>query len=295
MRRWPETGRLPDGRPVPWGPDKRPPPSFSGETISPFLQAGGASYYLVSAVPLFDPRPDGVQLLAALYVPRGNVAFVKEIRVAPMMPPELADPWETRGAAPNPVEGDAVTWRTWDGDPNVRAAGTHGVWQTPFGWESYFNEGEPPPRWTWHLRLIPGNIAQLRARPGQNIGPFDPADPRTWFLVPNTPVPIAGYPGGIPGQAPSGYWPQQRMQILQGDKLSTHVFVPEHTTVCLFARWTQVAIAPLSHLEAGEGTEDGFYGPAVYPLQPSFGSLHGYIQSADSDPARENAKHGWNG
>lgn len=291
MRRQPPTIKInPRDRPAEWGPDQQPQPGYVGDVVSPFLQTGGATFYLTSVAPPFDARPDGVQLLASVFVPEGWVGFVKEIRVAPGMPPELADPWEVQGGWPNPPI-EATLWRTWDAAPTVRVAGTHGIWQTPFGWESYYDDGEAPPSWTWHLRLIPGDVLGQRA----GLPAFSVADPTTWFFVPNVPVPNAGYPTGIPGSPPSGQWPQQRMQVLQGDKLSTHVFAPENTTIALFARWTQAQHSPWSHQEFGEGTQTDFYGPPVYPIQPSFGSLHGYMQAAGGQAARENALYGWEG
>lgn len=291
MRRQPDTTQPePTGSPYLIGPDRAPPPQWQADAITPFLVSGGATFYIVQEIPPFDPQPDGAQLICFVYVPKGAIAFLKEIRVAPFMPPELADPWEGRGAVPVPPLANPNLWRIFNGEPAVRAAGTHGVWQTPFGWESYFAGGGTPPSWTWSLRIMAGDLAQQR-----NPAPFNLGDATTWALQPNVAVPAAAYPGGLPGRQPSGFWASQRMQVLQGDKLSTHVMVPEHNTLCLFARWTQEAIAPESTAFAGEGTVIGEYGPPVFPLLPSFGQLHGYIQPAASAATMENARYGWEG
>lgn len=300
MRNWPSVRRLRRLRPLEsLGPDQPPTAGDEANTVVPFLQCGGATYFLAAEAG-FDPRPDGVQLLVAMHVPRGKVAFVKEIRVAPFIPPELSDPWNTQGAAPDPPTDFVVNlWRFWTSDPalTVRAAGTHGVWTTPFGWESYFFGEDLPPSWTWHLRLLPGNWQEV-ARRVTGGAPFSPAVPASWYLQPNVAVPVPGGPyasAGMPGQAPSGFWPNQRMQILQSDKLTTHVLVPEDTSLLLFARWTQAEFSPESFHAAGEGSNQGFYGENVYPLLPSFGQLHGYVQAADREASRENARHGWQG
>jgi hypothetical protein len=287
MRRRPELER--PKREIVRGARGPLPPQDMGEQISAFLASGGATFFLLAAgPPLFDPRPAGVQLCSSMYVPRGRTGFVKEIRIAPFMPPELADPWTTVGGVP-----PGPTWRTWNAvtDFEPRAAGTNGVWTTPFGWESYFDSGDVqavPPHWTWQLRLIPGDIALQRRA-------FSLTDPTTWFLQPNVPVPQDVYAGGIPGNAPGQVWGAQRMQVSQGDKLNTHVLVPEDTTICLFAQWTQQLFTPRAVIPEGEGFTTAAAGPPIYPLLPSFGQLHGYVQAVDREAARENARYGWGG
>jgi hypothetical protein len=228
-----------------------------------------------------------VQLVRSLYVPFGKTGFLKQLRVAPFMPPVFVDPWETSG-----VNNTLTTWRIFPGTSPTRPGGRNGVWETPFGWESYFNSADPasfPPQWTWQLRLLQGNIADIRrTRP-----PFSVADPLSWYLVENIAVPLSAYPGGLPGAAPSGFWTPERMQVIQGDELTTHVIVPQNTTLCLFTSWLQGTVQP----QAGADGEDPDinYGAPEYPLLPSFGQLHGYVQSADRDSSTENARYGWGG
>lgn len=283
-----------EGRPLQRQPRDVPlqPPSLA-DVIEPFLVSGGATFFIVTEAPdpAFDPQPAGVQLCCSVYVPFGRVGFVKQLRVAPFMPTQLVDPWETSGV------GNAVTtWRDFDasaGGP-VRPGGRNGVWETPFGWESYFDSGacgEQPPQWTWQLRLVQGDIVKDRKA-------FSLTDPDTWYLAPDIAVPASAYAGGIPGAAPGGIWPGQRMQVIQGDELETHVVVPENTSVCLFTQWTQLPFQPRSN----DGESSTIYGPTVYPLLPSFGQLHGYMQGVretqypkSQTSAQRNARHGWGG
>lgn len=256
--------------------------------IEPFLVSGGSSFYIDVDPPPFHPAPAGVQLVTSVYVPRGKLGFVKEIRIAPQMPPVLVDPWVTSG-----VNNANTTWRAFEGPS--RPGGFNGVWQTPFGWENYFDPTDEEsiiPQWVWMLTVIRGDINLTR----KNLPPFNLADPNSWYLVPNIAVPLAGYPSGIPGAAPSGAWGPQRMQVLQGDKLSTHVVVPEDTTICLFTRWVQSLFQPLAQVPAGEGgSETAPYGDPVYVLLPSFGQLHGYMQAVSSEESIENSQVGWGG
>lgn len=293
MRRWPTVNpRL--------GVPLRPPtktgevaPPNLGDVIEPFLQAGGATFYIVTDVGVgFDPRPAGVQLCAHVYVPFGKTGFVKQVRVAPFIPPVLVDPWETSGASGTP---DASTsWKGFDDTPAtpVRPGGRNGVWETPFGWESYFDVAgcaEQPPQWTWELRMAQGNI--VKDRPAA----FSLLDPATWALVPDIAVPLSAYPSGIPGDAPSGFWGPQRMQVIQGDELTTHVVVPENHTICLFTRWTQNRFQPQAYVQTEGSVLLEPIGDSVYPLLPSFGQLHGYMQAANRKASVDNALHGWGG
>lgn len=286
MRRRPEIAHPSRAVVRPLGPPSPRQPQQQGDTLDGFLASGGQTFFTLQSPgpPLFDPRPNGVQLVTSLYVPEGRVGFVKEIRIAPFIPTELVDPWTTSGIT-------GASWRDVLGTQVPAPGGTNGVWATPFGWESYFNTNHPPPSWTWMLRFLPGNIDSLRSK----IGPFTLADPATWFLAENIAVPASVYPGGIPGAQPSGFWRPQRMQVLQGDKLNTHVLVPPNTTICLWARWTQDVYQPAASQQTGEGIVNTTYGPTVYPLLPSFGQLHGYVQAADRDASTENAQFGWGG
>jgi hypothetical protein len=169
------------------------------------------------------------------------------------------------------------------------------VWETPFGWESYFDSAVIdafPPSWVWHLRGVRGDISN---RTALSLPDFAPADPNSWTLVPNVPVPVSAYQTGIPGEQLGKTWGPQRMQVLQGDELSTHVLVPEDTTVCLFAQWRQGLFRPAAVVPSGEGQTAVQYGPDVFPLLPSFGQLHGYLQATSDMAAYENAHYGWGG
>jgi hypothetical protein len=273
------------------------PPNASTEAdvIRPFLVSGGITWYPPIAEG-FDPGPDAVQLVTYVYVPPGNVGFLKQVRVAPYIPSVLADPWWTSGAA-----NGAASWVEMDSASSfgaMRPSAQHGLWRTPFGWEAYIDFDDEtdltPPVWSWSLRLVRGNA--LANRNPNNILPFNPADPQSWYLYPNLAVPASAYAAGIPGDSPGPQFSEQRMQVLPEAPLHTHLLIPQNTTLCLFTKWSQQAIRPMARDANGriivsENT--------VLPLLPSFGQLHGYVQSLDSkqQPAAslENARHGWGG
>lgn len=293
MRRRPQQQRDPLGLPLEQlGPQQPSIATTRGDVIEPFLVSGGATFFLVVGddPPTYDPRPAGFQLVAGVYVPKGRIGFLKQLRVAPFIPPQLADPWTTSGPF---TEGGS--WRTFDVPFPIRAGGTNGVWTTPFGWEGCFNNVEPPlvstpAQWTWQLRLCAGDVMAGRA------AAFDVTNPLTWQYVQSTPVPINAYPNGLPGYAPGNAWGPQRMQVLQADELDTHVVIPPHTTLCLFTRWSQGLFQPGAALLTEGGYEEIPYGLSLYPLLPSFGQLHGYMQASDnSDASIENALYGWGG
>lgn len=289
MRRHPSLTRKTSGPLQPQPPPGPTPPNWEGDALEPFLVSGGATFFIRTAAPPtpFDPAPAGVQLCCSVYIPRGKIGFLKQLRVAPFMPTQLVDPWETTGFL-----NEVATWRGFDasGAGPVRPGGRNGVWTTPFGWESYFDSldcGEQPPQWTWQLRLVKGDIKKTRPT-------FSLLDPATWYLVPDIAVPLDAYSSGIPGAAPSGFWGPQRMQVIQGDELDTHVIVPEDTTLCLFTQWTQEEFQPIA-LSVGIDTFAQPYGEPVFPLLPSFGQLHGYMQAATRDASYWNAVQGWGG
>lgn len=280
------------------GPTKRPPPTTSPESIQPFLKSGGRTFFLVDNEGLnnFDPREDGVQLITYVYIPIGYIGFLKELRVAPFVPPSLVDPWTSSGI--NPPADSSPGFRTFDTADVTsipRATATNAVWTTPMGWESYFDNDDPAPRWRWHLRLIDDNIDKLRAN-RTNLAPFSVGDPASWYLVPDIPVPRSAYSSGIPGRAPGPLWADQRMQVLQGDKLSTHVMIPPNTTLALFAEWTQQLVTPFFEFNGDEGPSRQEYAQTIYPLLPSFGQLHGYLQAiGNAEAVNHNARYGWGG
>lgn len=273
----------------PAGTVKEPAASRDPQVISPFLVSGGQSRFLYNAgPPEFDPRPDGVQLIAALYVPAGQIGFLKQIRVAPFMPAVFSHPWH----------GWDGTWPVFknfapDDEPTA-PGGQMGVWETPFGWEAYYDFAPEPPvptEWRWHLRIIDGNIDRIKTV--RNIGAFNLLNAATWYLQPDIAVPRAAYPQGLPGRAAGAPFGPQRVQVLQGDQLTLHVPIMQDHSLLLFAEWRQEPAPPTARDEKGliDYTDDEMF----YPLLPSFGQLLGYMQIQDREAGYHNALYGWNG
>lgn len=264
-----------------------------GDEIRPFLASGGAVNFIVEdGPPIFDPMGEGVQLVCSLYVPMGIVGFVKQIRIGPYAPAVLTDPWLTSGVA-----GNQASWRHFNrdirvGDVIVPQAGD--IWRTPFGWENVFTDNTTVlPTWRWSLRTMQGDVLKLRNQ-GQNIPPFSPADPASWFLVPNVAVPATAYPAGLPGNSVGAAFNAQRMQCIPGDELDTHIMIPQDSTVLLFAEWQQEFGAYGSGMATGEEFIQ-YYNEEIVPILPSYGQLHGYMQSLTSDNTADNATNGWGG
>lgn len=277
-----------------------------GASIEPWLTANGQTRFIVEFEPnSFDPRASGIQLVCSQYVPPGRVGFIKQLWVCPFMPAVLVDPWETSG-----VQQFGGSWR----NPNTvlsggnsgleYAAGTNGYWRTPFGWESYVADGgEGPaivPKWRWVARVVKGNIEKLRRADGKT-GVFDAQDESTWEWAEGIAVPHTAtiYGGGLPG-SPLGYGMAgpQKMQAPPEYPLTAHWMAPEDTTICLFAIWNQAEILPQGADANGaiNYTEDGNGNTLlVYPLLPSFGRMHGYMQASGRGSAEHNATSGWNG
>ncbi len=258
-----------------------------GDRVQPFLVSGGLTQFIVSTEPAFDPRPEGIQLVTFQYIPTGTVGFVKQVRVGPYCPPVLSDPWATSG-----VSGFSGTWQEFDTSAGQAAAGTNGVWRTPFGWESFFDAGENPPQWLWHLRIVQGNPVRDY---GVGFNGFDITDPNTWDWIPWIPVPREAYANrGLPGSTPGGGpWTPNRMQATPDAPLQTHAMCPEDCTICLFVTWRQAPFTPRAADSNGTILYDG--NNTVYPLLPSYGQLHGYMQSSASAAAGHNALTGWGG
>lgn len=267
--------------------DRVPPsPQDDGERIESFLVSGGQTFFLVSTA--FDPRFQGVQLVASHYVPSGRVGWLKQIRVAPYAPPHFTGPyggWLTAIEAFEPV-GNAVEI--------ARASGQAGVWQTPMGWESYFDLGTTDlPQWHWELRVLPGTLSA--ARLAARAGAFSFTDPSSWYLLPDIAVPASVYPSGLPGSSLEQLG-AQRMQVLQKDELSLHSLIPQNSTVCLFARWSQSEVVVRATNDGSTLVESPpAWNQAGLPLLPSFGQMLGYTQAANHEPAHENGRHGWGG
>jgi hypothetical protein len=256
--------------------------------LKPFLVSGGRTIYVLQdGPPTFDPRAGAVQLLASVYVNKGEIGFLKSLRVAPYMPAVFST---------DPISNDVLRWRTQDaslGEHLNRPPATGGLWETPAGWEGYYNALDleaKPPRWTWQLRIFQGSIDELRLT-RRNVPPFNPGDPTSWFLVPDIPVPAGTYRAGLPGKAVGFPFPGQRFQLLPGDGLLLHIPIPEDSTLCLFAEWTQTAIPAYARTTGGTMLIDGER--QYYPLLPSFGQLAGYSLPKNEPTAIELSKAGW--
>jgi hypothetical protein len=159
------------------------------------------------------------------------------------------------------------------------------------GWEGYADfetAGGIPPRWQWHIMLMPGTIASVRN--AGNVPPFSLGDPSSWLLAPNVPVPASAYQGGFPGSPPPD-WGPQRLQWFGMESGEVHIVVPEDTTVLLFARWTQQAYNPFYQATDGAGIVD--LDRDIFILGPSFGQLVGYTQPRLRRAAGHNAVFGW--
>lgn len=292
------------------------------DALQPFLASGGYTFWAQPAEVAegwVDPAGDGAQLVSSVYVPNGKVAFLKEIRIAPLKPSILTNVWNTVGVFQQ-IPDPAVPFGTFEAQRETRTY--TGIWDVPLGWESYdvasagASSGGyiPDPwlgqlAWQWQLTLVDGPLAAIRS--ARNIPPFSFADPVSWFMVESIPVPASVYKGGFPGRPAGPLWSPQRYQVLPGDALHTHVIAPENTTICLWARWCNVVVpseeddeigVTLSYQRTDEGTTS-LYGvpgggedPGKVPIiGPSVGSLHGYMQPVVSHGSNVNAVLGWGG
>ena len=255
---------------------KRPDPSSRPDLIEPLLVCGAYTTWPYQDEG-FDPRASGAQLVCWEYIPAGRCGWINSLHVAPYAPSELTDPWRTSGAAN--FAGTASSLQ------DELPSGFGGLWETPGGWAAQYESPNPAPTWKWHLRFIKGDIRELRAHK-TNLQPFDPAVPATWYLA-DVPVPASTYAKtGIPGAAPSGYFHANGCQILPSDSLPLQVYVPENTTVALFAEWTQLSVYPYAHDINGTIR---LFNYRVYPILPTFGRLSGVVQKLESDAAVSNA------
>lgn len=284
-------------RPVPPSPPRAPEGrsiqdeivTSSSDVIRPWLVNGAQTYFLQEQG--FDPRPAGVQLICYVYIPRGQIGFLKSVRVAPYMPPVFSDPflgWDAHWREQPSAAADGVP---------LRPGAQFGLWETPAAWEGYgeiddLTEYTPACTWYWHLRAFKGTISDLR-RSRRNFGPFDITNATTWFLVDEIAVPAAAYAGGrLPGNPPFAAYERQKIQVLPKDPLMLHVPIAEDMTLCLFASWTQTEQPAYARNELGRVR----YTPdqvGYYPILPSFGQLAGYMQPADRPASLRNAAYGW--
>lgn len=331
MRRYPTpsaTPRIPQGLiPQPGRPKPKITVQTQAALIEPFMVSGGQGYYdsVNINTDTADVGPSATQLICSVYVPRGKVGFIKEVRVAPFIQPLLVDPWLTTGA-------NGATWREFNDaggyasfeDRPYRPAAQNGLWETPFGWESYVPAsaaaGDKPrvpstqPKWVWSIRFLQSGVAALRQQ-GTNIPIASPTyevdgegnvtltgTAQQFYLVPNIAVPTSlVYPGGaLPGTPCAPAFGPQKVQQLPSDPLHTHIMIPENTSACLFAQWTQPALSAIYARDASGlitmiEMPTGDDAIPIYPLLPSFGSLHGYMQSSVAPQSLQNAQNGWGG
>ena len=283
--------------PVPIAPGWGKQPESVGDVVRSWCASGGLPYWLdLGFILAGQPAPAfaGFQLCAHVYVGQGNTGFVKSIQIAPYKPSILHS-------------SSIVEFLNNENDSDlnyVRPDGDAGYWKTPMGWEAYFNTDETeafvPPFWQWHIRFLQGTLAQ--ARQVGNIPAFSFADPNSWFLVPNVPVPALAYPNGLPGSVPGDPWGAQRFQRIGAwEEGEVHIVVPSNTTVLLFAEWRQEDYIPrwLSIPPAPGPTPiiplavPGSVENDVFPLGPSFGKLIGYTQPHRSPATLAAARAGW--
>lgn len=282
--------------------------TYLKSAVEPWLVSGGSSFFVPDFQTIhFDVRAEGVQLVCYVYIPKGMVGFLKELRVAPFKPAVFSPTFIPISYKNDPdflFNGNWIAFNpsAEESDEPTRPAG---VWETPFAWENYFNAYDReimPPSWRWYLKIIPGNIADLRAHKTGFPAPLPPIDSippgfyDSWYLVPDIAVPSEVYREGIPGHSPGAPFDGQRVQVIQGDKLSVHIPIPENSTLALFTRWKQ---KPVKGVVAGrDATADNraeYTTGSYYPLLPSFGQLLGYNQSGHLLPAKKNSEYGWNG
>jgi len=290
---------------------------YRKSAVEPWMVSGGSSWFVPEFTSeFFDVRAAGVQMICSVYIPKGSVGFLKQIRVAPFRP-AVFNPgfYTTIGGtveAPNLLYGQWIGFNPQSA-PSDFPTRPSGVWETPFAWENYYNSYDResvPPAWRWYLRIIPGNIDELRSHktnlPDPASIPFtEPLTPGyldSWYLVPDVAVPDEVYKAGLPGSPIATPFDGQRVQVIQSDQLSAHLPIPENSTLCLFARWQQQPIEAvfagvLASNEGGIELEKrlNYTETKYYPLLPSFGSLLGYSQSSHLLPGKMNAEYGWHG
>lgn len=286
----------------------------------------------------------GAQLVTSVFCPWGKVGFCKEVRIAPLKPSILSDVWNTSGItafAPVADPADAMAFGTYQAHRGLETYTA--LWDTPMGWESYDTSSRIAPvhspehggyipdpwhgeelGWQWQLTLLDGSIPQYRT--AANIPPFEPSIIESWYMAESIPVPLFVYSNGLPGRPAGPMWSPQRMQVLPGDSLKTHVVIPSNTTLCLWAVWCNtlnledtgegdewvpgvrlqyadtlfpggfgIGAAPPSYAPYYPGSPADAYTWRVPIIGPSVGSLHGYIQPEASHGSNENAVIGWGG
>ena len=257
-------------------------PQDLGDIIQPFYKTGNWTEFPGDPFAI-----DGVQLIAYQFIPPGRTGFLKQVSACPYCPSALA----AAAGGGWAVYGNANIARALDP--------VNGYWRTPAGWRSFAVPAGPDPiegtrpRWQWSIRLVEGNIEDIRdgVNAGLSIGGVPLPRPLwLWGVAPYPTVRGIYYPSGLPGQGVSD-WPPAQVQRF-GDEPELLLVIPENTTLCLFAEWKQFLITPYVYdFETDQG-----YAPEgiqVYPLGPSFGSLIGYTQVNASRATRGAARGGW--
>lgn len=313
--------RRPTHGPVPPDPPsellRRGPPAAAVATdqadiVQPFWVSGGARRFYPYADEAYGVgQRNGIQIVASVYVPFGKIGFIKALRVAPLCPSVFSDPWITSGVLLNTPVLDTAWWPRASWRVSANAAGGQEsdyfpeIWHSPFGWEGMAQNREGtiryPARWTWQLSYISGTLDQIRQ--SRNLPPFSASDLASYYLVPDVPAEFdASYGGAVPGGLAGVIMPPQRYQVIDSNAIGPHIPIPENTTACLFARWTQdvVSIGFRATDETG-GVTGGTYAVGTdgetetYPLGPSVGQMVGYMQPVRSKGSVQNAVYGWGG
>jgi len=292
-----------------------PPPSSKADAIVPWLVSGGSLEFLngwPAADPSELPERNGIQLVCSVYIPPGSIGFLKSLRVAPYRP-AIFDFFDVQLAEDiDPPTHYNYRSFSYPNPPSAFYASRRPVsyWHTPMGWEAEYEGFGPvdpqsnPPSWRWTLRLIKGNIDDLRIGAKNLEYPVIPESlpipletRQSLYLWPNIAVPASIYPGSLPGSSLGQYFSDQRYQIIQGDQLELHVPIPENTTLALFTRWRQVGVNVLVANKSGpNGTSEIIhpeFDTLLYPLLPSFGQMAGYTQHHDQAAGVHNSQYGW--
>lgn len=241
-----------------------------GDKTRPF-QRGNAPHVF----PEFDPQifPGGIaqagyELVSAVYVPRGQVGYLKGCRVAPWLGQFLGDPQVPGGAVipqiPLTDVFDLPTWLSY----NMGA------------------DGATTMLWEWQLRVIRGRPEKLRSVRNFGNDPF--------YMLEGVPAPadtyeLASGAAQVPGSPVGGFWPWDPMPRFgeHVGSFSLNVQVPPDHTLCLWSHWTQTII-----IDPDSGPEPI---PLFFILGPTIGELTGFYGPADRAAMKRLAREGWGG
>ena len=229
-------------------PGQQPPPLLPGEW------------------PIRPPESEYGQIVCAYYVPRGAVAWVHDIEIAPYMSPGLF-------LEPDPAVSFAKPFR-----PGGQASyGWH--WQTGPVWEGWAPAVAGvrfAPAWRWAVMACANNLYRRRS-----------VAPPVGLPVPVAQIDRIGLQATYRGQLPNGdvFSRVPLVGAARGSEASWNIQVAEDTTICLVVKGRNTVINP-----------DSINGLAssmpVAPFAGSFGRLRGYQQQTQTDAARRNASRG---